>query len=128
MNTRNLISITDLSKQEILDLITTAQAFERNPNQRLLEGKVVASLFFEPSTRTRLSFETAVNRYIVENAVGTHWYTMGRNNLFSFHYTHSSDVETTPAQDVDWSQRFYVLEAVGKKNIYICHDFLLVYQ
>ncbi|MBR6284547.1 MAG: aspartate carbamoyltransferase [Muribaculaceae bacterium] len=62
MNTRNLISITDLSKQEILDLITTAQAFERNPNQRLLEGKVVASLFFEPSTRTRLSFETAVNR------------------------------------------------------------------
>ncbi len=62
MNTRNLISITDLSKSEILDLITTAQEFERNPNQRLLEGKVVASLFFEPSTRTRLSFETAVNR------------------------------------------------------------------
>ncbi len=62
MNTRNLISITDLSKSEILDLITLAQEFERNPNQRLLEGKVVASLFFEPSTRTRLSFETAVNR------------------------------------------------------------------
>ena len=62
MKTRNLISITDLSKSEILDLITTAQEFERNPNQRLLEGKVVASLFFEPSTRTRLSFETAVNR------------------------------------------------------------------
>ena len=62
MKTRNLISITDLSKGEILDLITTAQEFERNPNQRLLEGKVVASLFFEPSTRTRLSFETAVNR------------------------------------------------------------------
>ena len=36
--------------------------FEKNPNQRLLEGKVVASLFFEPSTRTRLSFETAINR------------------------------------------------------------------
>ena len=62
MNTKNLISITDLSKREILDLITTAQKFEQNPNQRLLEGKVVASLFFEPSTRTRLSFETAVNR------------------------------------------------------------------
>ena len=36
--------------------------FEANPNRRLLEGKVVATLFFEPSTRTRLSFETAVNR------------------------------------------------------------------
>ena len=62
MHTKNLLSITDLSKGEILDLITTAQEFEHNPNQRLLEGKVVASLFFEPSTRTRLSFETAVNR------------------------------------------------------------------
>jgi aspartate carbamoyltransferase catalytic subunit len=39
-----------------------AADFEKNPNQRLLEGKVVASLFFEPSTRTRLSFETAINR------------------------------------------------------------------
>ena len=33
-----------------------------NPNRRLLQGKVVATLFFEPSTRTRLSFETAANR------------------------------------------------------------------
>jgi aspartate carbamoyltransferase catalytic subunit len=39
-----------------------AADFENNPNQRLLEGKVAASLFFEPSTRTRLSFETAINR------------------------------------------------------------------
>lgn len=39
-----------------------AADFEENPNQTLLEGKVVASLFFEPSTRTRLSFETAINR------------------------------------------------------------------
>ncbi|HIU55440.1 MAG TPA: aspartate carbamoyltransferase, partial [Candidatus Gallibacteroides avistercoris] len=36
--------------------------FEANPNRRVLEGKVIATLFFEPSTRTRLSFETAVNR------------------------------------------------------------------
>ncbi|MDE7147698.1 MAG: aspartate carbamoyltransferase [Duncaniella sp.] len=41
---------------------TRPRRFEENPNRRLLEGRVVATLFFEPSTRTRLSFETAVNR------------------------------------------------------------------
>ncbi len=39
-----------------------AEDFEANPNQKLLQGKVIATLFFEPSTRTRLSFETAINR------------------------------------------------------------------
>lgn len=39
-----------------------AKEFEKHPNRRILEGKVVATLFFEPSTRTRLSFETAANR------------------------------------------------------------------
>jgi aspartate carbamoyltransferase catalytic subunit len=39
-----------------------AEFFEKSPNQKLLEGKVCATLFFEPSTRTRLSFETAINR------------------------------------------------------------------
>ena len=50
------------AKEEILEVLKLASEFEANPNQRLLEGKVVASLFFEPSTRTRLSFETAINR------------------------------------------------------------------
>ena len=45
-----------------LKSLDTARKFEEKPNRRLLEGKVVATLFFEPSTRTRLSFETAVNR------------------------------------------------------------------
>ncbi|MGL5227696.1 MAG: aspartate carbamoyltransferase [Bacteroidales bacterium] len=62
MSKRDLVSITDFSKEEILALLEKAKKFEENPNQRLLEGKVVATLFFEPSTRTRLSFETAVNR------------------------------------------------------------------
>ena len=62
MQNRNLISITDLTKEEIIKLLRRAKEFEQNPNQRILEGKVVGSLFFEPSTRTRLSFETAVNR------------------------------------------------------------------
>jgi aspartate carbamoyltransferase catalytic subunit len=59
---RDLISITDYSKADYLRILELAADFEENPNQRLLEGKVVASLFFEPSTRTRLSFETAINR------------------------------------------------------------------
>lgn len=59
---KSLVSITDYSKDEILRLLHHAEKFEQNPNQPLLEGKVVATLFFEPSTRTRLSFETAVNR------------------------------------------------------------------
>lgn len=62
MNARSLVSIDDISKEEILELLERAKYFRENPNSRLLEGKVVATLFFEPSTRTRLSFETAVNR------------------------------------------------------------------
>ena len=62
MNTKSLVSISDLSRDEILSLLETARKFEARPNRRLLEGKVVATRFFEPSTRTRLSFETAVNR------------------------------------------------------------------
>ncbi|MGM0621409.1 MAG: aspartate carbamoyltransferase [Bacteroidota bacterium] len=59
---RDLISITDYSKEEYLKIMELATEFEKNPNQDLLKGKVVASLFFEPSTRTRLSFEAAINR------------------------------------------------------------------
>ena len=55
MNTSSLVSIEDYTKDEILEVLKLASAFEENPNQRLLEGKVVASLFFEPSTRTRLT-------------------------------------------------------------------------
>ncbi len=62
MNPNSLVSIDDLSKEQILQLLENARYFEEHPNHRILEGKVVATLFFEPSTRTRLSFETAVNR------------------------------------------------------------------
>ncbi len=62
MNTRSLISITDFTKDEYLKIMDLAKFYEANPNQRLLKGKVIATLFFEPSTRTRLSFETAINR------------------------------------------------------------------
>lgn len=62
MNKKNLISITDFSKEEYLKIMELSQKFEDNPIQSLLKGKVIATLFFEPSTRTRLSFETAINR------------------------------------------------------------------
>ena len=62
MSTKSIVSITDYSKEQILSILDYAATFEANPNQNLLNGKVAATLFFEPSTRTRLSFETAVNR------------------------------------------------------------------
>lgn len=62
MNGKSLVSITDYTKEEYLEILESAAEFEKDPNQPLLDGKVVATLFYEPSTRTRLSFETAVHR------------------------------------------------------------------
>lgn len=62
MSSKSLVSISELSKNEILRLLGQTRFFEEDPNQKILDGKIVATLFFEPSTRTRLSFETAVNR------------------------------------------------------------------
>lgn len=59
---KSLTTIADLSKDDIMYLIAMAQEFERHTNRKILDGKIVATLFFEPSTRTRLSFETAANR------------------------------------------------------------------
>ncbi|WP_026475643.1 aspartate carbamoyltransferase [Alkaliflexus imshenetskii] len=62
MKNKSLVSISDYSRDEILHILELAAHFEANPNQPVMRDKVVASLFFEPSTRTRLSFETAINR------------------------------------------------------------------
>lgn len=59
---RSLVTIADHTREKIEYLVDMASEFEKHPNRRLLEGRVVATLFFEPSTRTRLSFETAANR------------------------------------------------------------------
>lgn len=59
---KHLISIHDFSRDEILKTLKAAAAFEQNPSQPIFADKVIASIFFEPSTRTRLSFETAANR------------------------------------------------------------------
>lgn len=62
MKNRSLVSIDDFSTDEILKILALAAEFENNPVSDLLHGKVIATLFFEPSTRTRLSFESAINR------------------------------------------------------------------
>ena len=62
MKNRSLVTLAGHSREKIEYLIRMAQEFEKYPNRRLLAGRVVATLFFEPSTRTRLSFETAANR------------------------------------------------------------------
>ena len=62
MEIHNFVTIEDLSRDKILYLLDMAREFERHPNRELLKGKVVATLFFEPSTRTQLSFQTAANR------------------------------------------------------------------
>lgn len=62
MENKHLVSITDYSKEEIFRILDLAADFEKNPNQNLLDNKVIATLFFEPSTRTRLSFESAISR------------------------------------------------------------------
>ncbi len=62
MKNRSLVSIEDYTKDEILQILDRAAEFEKKPIQTILNGYVIASLFFEPSTRTRLSFESAVNK------------------------------------------------------------------
>ncbi|MEF1255625.1 MULTISPECIES: aspartate carbamoyltransferase [unclassified Vibrio] len=59
---KHIISIPELSRKELELVVDTAARLKAEPNPELLKNKVVASCFFEPSTRTRLSFETAVQR------------------------------------------------------------------
>ncbi|MBI5728255.1 MAG: aspartate carbamoyltransferase [Candidatus Magasanikbacteria bacterium] len=59
---RDIISVGDLTKEEILHILATATALKKKPQPKLLSGHVLGSCFFEPSTRTRLSFETAMLR------------------------------------------------------------------
>lgn len=62
MKPKSLVDIHDYNKDDILRILNNAAKFKANPNRDFLKGKVCATLFFEPSTRTRLSFETAINR------------------------------------------------------------------
>ncbi|OFY22327.1 MAG: aspartate carbamoyltransferase [Bacteroidetes bacterium GWF2_29_10] len=59
---KSLISINDFSKEEQIDILNLAEEFEKKSNRHILPNHVIATLFFEPSTRTRLSFESAICR------------------------------------------------------------------
>lgn len=62
MKNKSLVSIDDYTKEEQIRILDLAEGFEARPVQNILDGYVVATLFFEPSTRTRLSFESAASR------------------------------------------------------------------
>lgn len=62
MKNRSLISINDYSKEQQIRILELAEEFEKEPRQKILENHVIATLFFEPSTRTRLSFESAISQ------------------------------------------------------------------
>ncbi|TCW32997.1 aspartate carbamoyltransferase [Gulbenkiania mobilis] len=59
---KHIISIADFSREELELVVDTAARLKRQPRNDLLAGRLIGSCFFEPSTRTRLSFETAVQR------------------------------------------------------------------
>ena len=59
---RDIISINELSAKEIVHIIKIAWALKKHPQPNLLNGLIMGSCFFEPSTRTRLSFETAMQK------------------------------------------------------------------
>lgn len=61
-NHEDILSMNDLSKADVLRVLSVAQAMKKRPAPALLRGYVLGSCFFEPSTRTRLSFETAMLR------------------------------------------------------------------
>ncbi|GAD78664.1 aspartate carbamoyltransferase [Vibrio ezurae NBRC 102218] len=59
---KHIISIPELNREELELIVQTAGRLKSDPMPTLLKNKVIASCFFEPSTRTRLSFETAIQR------------------------------------------------------------------
>jgi len=59
---RDIISIRDFSKEELLYILKISKHMEEKPEPSLLNDKIMGSLFFEPSTRTRLSFESAMEQ------------------------------------------------------------------
>ena len=59
---KHVISISELNRDDLELILNTAQKLKAEPRTDLLKNKIIASCFFEASTRTRLSFETAIQR------------------------------------------------------------------
>ena len=65
MNIKDIISMNDMSKEEILNILKIAEKIEDTSEEeklKFLHGKIISTLFFEPSTRTKMSFESAALR------------------------------------------------------------------
>jgi len=69
LKNKDIIYAQDLSKEEILKIIDVANDFKKKNKPKLLDGKIIATLFFEASTRTRLSFESATKK-LGANTIG----------------------------------------------------------
>ena len=62
---KDIISMNDMAKEEIMEILRLAKKNENTPEEeklKILSGKIVSTLFFEPSTRTKMSFESAAYR------------------------------------------------------------------
>lgn len=62
---KDIISMNDMAKEEIMEILKLAKRIENTPEEeklKILSGKIVSTLFFEPSTRTKMSFESAAYR------------------------------------------------------------------
>ena len=62
MEKHNFVTIVDLTKEKILYMIEMAEEFEKHPNRELLKGKVIATLFFEPSVLVPVSSDSPTPR------------------------------------------------------------------
>lgn len=69
MKNKSLISIHDITKSDYDRVLELAEKFEKKPRQNILNKFVISTLFFEPSTRTRLSFESAAS-YLGARVIG----------------------------------------------------------
>ncbi|MBU2634183.1 MAG: aspartate carbamoyltransferase [Nanoarchaeota archaeon] len=62
MRFKDIISINDITKEEIDFILDYSEQFDNSNRNEILNGKVMASIFFEPSTRTRFSFDSAMKQ------------------------------------------------------------------
>lgn len=90
---KHIISINDLSRDDLNLVLATAAKLKANPQPELLKHKVIASCFFEASTRTRLSFETSMHRPVpawwASPTAPIHHWVKGRNaGRYHFGYQH----------------------------------------
>ena len=105
LKNRSLISISDYTPEEICHVLDIAEDFEKNPHQNLLNGRIIASLFFEPSTRTRLSFETAI-QLLGGNVIGfssTSGTGMSRHSRGFVYWGYSSSPPAMDSSKWAWS-------------------------